>query len=212
MPRMPSGLNPDELVHGSARAIRRLRFCAGDPASGELAPSTSRSHSSVSAHLNGRRLAPPKWLAPFVVACIGSVVVGCIGSVTKWIKRQETAREQRDCLRVTEAGLADSTETAWIRHPVDEFRHKLTNADRQPSRPGTASMRQRTLGERVKVALIPAAQRDLRRLQELTKLSKTDLANRAITTYEFLDAHLRAGHELVIRDKRTGEIRRVEFL
>ncbi|HEY2579085.1 MAG TPA: hypothetical protein VGI74_22485 [Streptosporangiaceae bacterium] len=61
------------------------------------------------------------------------------------------------------------------------------------------------LGERITVTLIPKAGDDLRQLQERTNLSKTDLANRAITLYEFLDAQLRAGRDLIIRDSRTGE-------
>ncbi len=67
-------------------------------------------------------------------------------------------------------------------------------------------------GERITVALIPAAQDDLRRLQERTKLSKTDLANRAITSYQFFDAHLQAGHDVIVRDNRTGETQLVRFL
>jgi hypothetical protein len=67
-------------------------------------------------------------------------------------------------------------------------------------------------GERITVALIPAAQDDLRRLQERTNLSKTDLANRAITSYEFFDAQLQAGHDLIVRNNRTGETQLVRFL
>lgn len=67
-------------------------------------------------------------------------------------------------------------------------------------------------GHQITVALIPAAQADLRQLQERTNLSKTDLANRAITMYEFLDAQLRAGHELIIQDNRTGESRQIHSL
>jgi hypothetical protein len=67
-------------------------------------------------------------------------------------------------------------------------------------------------GERITVTLIPSAQADLRRLQERTKLSKTDLANRAIASYQFLDARLHAGHDLIVRDRRTGEMQLVRFL
>jgi hypothetical protein len=67
-------------------------------------------------------------------------------------------------------------------------------------------------GERITVALIPAAADDLRRLQERTNLSKTDLANRAITSYEFLDAQIQAGHDLIVRDRRTGKTQLVRFL
>ncbi len=66
--------------------------------------------------------------------------------------------------------------------------------------------------ERITFALIPSAQDDLRRLQERTKLSKTDLANRAITSYQFFDAHLQAGHDVMVRDNSTGETQFVRFL
>jgi len=43
-------------------------------------------------------------------------------------------------------------------------------------------------------------------------LSKTDIANRAITSYQFLDAQLKSGRDLIIRDPRTGETQMVRFL
>ncbi len=66
--------------------------------------------------------------------------------------------------------------------------------------------------ERITVALIPQSSDDLQRLQERTSLSKTDLVNRAITLYEFIDAQLRAGQDLIIRDRETGENQLVRFL
>jgi hypothetical protein len=57
----------------------------------------------------------------------------------------------------------------------------------------------------ITVTLIPKAEDELRRLRERTNLSTTDLANRAITSYEFLDAQMRAGRHLIVRDSRTGE-------
>jgi hypothetical protein len=54
--------------------------------------------------------------------------------------------------------------------------------------------------ERITVALIPKAAADLQRLQERSSLSKTDLTNRAISLYEFIDALLRDGKEVLIRD------------
>ena len=59
-------------------------------------------------------------------------------------------------------------------------------------RPAKHIARPQALGERITVALIPTAEIGLRRLQERTNLSKTDLANRAITSYEFLDAQMQA--------------------
>ena len=59
--------------------------------------------------------------------------------------------------------------------------------------------------ERITVALIPQSAADLQRLQDRTSLSKTDLVNRAITLYEFIDAQQRNGRDLLVRDKATGE-------
>lgn len=67
-------------------------------------------------------------------------------------------------------------------------------------------------GERITVALIPTAAGKLRRLQERTNMSKTDITNRAITTYEFFEAQLKSGRELIVRDRRTGESQLVRFL
>jgi hypothetical protein len=64
---------------------------------------------------------------------------------------------------------------------------------------------------RITVVLIPAVQDDLQRLQERTNLSMTDLANRAITSYEFFDAQMQAGHDVIVRNSRTGESRLVRF-
>jgi hypothetical protein len=66
--------------------------------------------------------------------------------------------------------------------------------------------------ERITVALIPKAGEDLQRLQDRTSLSKTDITNRAITLYEFIDAQQRAGRDLLIRDNDTGEIQLVRLL
>ena len=66
--------------------------------------------------------------------------------------------------------------------------------------------------ERITVALIPKAAEDLQQLQDRTGLSKTDLTNRAITVYEFLDAQLSAGNDVIIRDRQTGETNRILFL
>lgn len=63
---------------------------------------------------------------------------------------------------------------------------------------------QPVITDRVTVALIRKAVDDLQRLQDRTNLSKTDLVNRAITLYEFIEAQLRGGHDLLVRDNRTG--------
>jgi hypothetical protein len=66
--------------------------------------------------------------------------------------------------------------------------------------------------ERITVALIPKAGEDLQRLQDRTSLSKTDIANRAITLYEFIDAQLRTGRDVLIRDNKTGMTEIVRLL
>jgi hypothetical protein len=66
--------------------------------------------------------------------------------------------------------------------------------------------------ERITVALIPKAGEDLQRLQDRTKLSKTDVVNRAITLYEFIDSQIRAGRQLLIKDNSTGETQAVVLL
>lgn len=66
--------------------------------------------------------------------------------------------------------------------------------------------------ERITVALIPKAAADLRRLQAATHLSKTDIANRAISIYEFLESQLRAGNDLLVRNSETGETQLIRFL
>jgi hypothetical protein len=43
-------------------------------------------------------------------------------------------------------------------------------------------------------------------------MSKTDITNRAITSYEFLEAYLQSGHELLVRHAATGETQLVWFL
>jgi hypothetical protein len=66
--------------------------------------------------------------------------------------------------------------------------------------------------ERITVALVPTAAGHLRQLQERTNMSKTDITNRAITSYEFFEAYLQSGHELLVRNAATGETQLVRFL
>jgi len=79
---------------------------------------------------------------------------------------------------------------------------------RAAKRPGARQQ----VAERITVALIPKAGDDLQRLQDRTSLSKTDIANRAITLYEFIDAQLRAGRDVLVRDNATGETQTVRLL
>lgn len=66
--------------------------------------------------------------------------------------------------------------------------------------------------DRITVALIAKAVADLGRLQASTSLSKTDVINRAISLYEFLQRQLDAGHDIIVRDRATGESQLVKFL
>src|ERR1700760_401059 len=68
------------------------------------------------------------------------------------------------------------------------------------------------VGERITVALIPATADQLRQLQARTNMSKTDITNRAITSYEFFDAQMKSGRDLIVHDPRTGESQVVRFL
>lgn len=68
------------------------------------------------------------------------------------------------------------------------------------------------IAERITVALIPKAGEDLQRLVDRTHMSKTDIANRAITLYEFIDRQLRADRDVIIRDPVTGDTQTVFIL
>ncbi len=54
--------------------------------------------------------------------------------------------------------------------------------------------------DRVNVALIAEAVDAMGKLQERTGLKKVDLVNRALLIYEFIDAELRAGNQVLLRD------------
>jgi hypothetical protein len=70
-----------------------------------------------------------------------------------------------------------------------------------------------TVVERITVALIARSAEDLRRTQERTGLSKTDIVNRALTLYDFIDDRLASGSsELIIRNKDTGETELIKLL
>ena len=65
--------------------------------------------------------------------------------------------------------------------------------------------------ERITVSLIAKASDELRNLQDRTGLSKTDIVNRAISLYEFVEAAVAAGDELVIMHG-NGELHRIKLL
>jgi predicted transcriptional regulator len=65
---------------------------------------------------------------------------------------------------------------------------------------------------RVTVALLPEVAVELAHLQERTGRSKTDLANRAVTLYEWADAQIRAGLDILVRDPATGKTQLIRLL
>lgn len=67
------------------------------------------------------------------------------------------------------------------------------------------------VAERITVALIAKATEDLRRTQERTGLSKTDIVNRAISLYEFIDNCLSNDNDLIIRNNDTGETQLIKL-
>lgn len=89
-------------------------------------------------------------------------------------------------------------------------RSRTSDRSRTSGLPEAADRRQ--VVDRITVALIPDVTEDLQRLQDWTKLSKTDITNRAITLYEFVAAQLRAGNDILIRDKKTLETQSVVIL
>lgn len=68
----------------------------------------------------------------------------------------------------------------------------------------------RTPYVRITVALVAKAAADLRRIVERTQLSQTDVVNRAVSLYNFVDSELSSGAELVIR--RDGHEHFVKLL
>jgi hypothetical protein len=69
-----------------------------------------------------------------------------------------------------------------------------------------------TGSDRITVALVEKAANDLQRLQARTGLSQTDIVNRALSLYEFIDGQLHEGGEVLIRNNSTGEDRLLRLL
>ena len=64
--------------------------------------------------------------------------------------------------------------------------------------------------ERITTALVPKASGDLAALQQRTGRGKTDLVNRAISLYEYIERQVTAGAEILIR--HDGETQQVQLL
>jgi hypothetical protein len=81
------------------------------------------------------------------------------------------------------------------------------NASRAPASADNPSA---TPADRITVTLIPKVAAELQVIHDRTGLSKTDIVNRAITLYEFVDAELSAGAELIVRG--DGESHRIKLI
>lgn len=68
------------------------------------------------------------------------------------------------------------------------------------------------VAERITTALIPKSSEALQRSQDRTGLTKTDIVNRAITLFDYIDAQLGSGKELLLRDGDTGEVQVIRLL
>jgi hypothetical protein len=79
-----------------------------------------------------------------------------------------------------------------------------TTAEERAARPAVA--------ERITVALIAKAAEDLKRTQARTGLTKTDVVNRALSLYAFLDERLAGGSEILLRHKDTGTTELIRLL
>ena len=64
--------------------------------------------------------------------------------------------------------------------------------------------------DRITVALVAKAAADLQNTHERTRMSKTDIVNRAVSLYEFVEAELGAGADLIVR--RDGQDYLVKLL
>ena len=80
---------------------------------------------------------------------------------------------------------------------------KAAAEGRTPQRSSTA--------DRITVALVPKAADDLQHTVDRTGLSKTDVVNRAVSLYEFIDGRLSEGAELLIRDAKTGQVEQIKL-
>jgi hypothetical protein len=69
-----------------------------------------------------------------------------------------------------------------------------------------------TTVDRITVALVPKASEGLQHLMASTGLSKTDIVNRAIALYEYIDSQMQAGQDLVVRDPKSGDSQIIRLL
>lgn len=65
--------------------------------------------------------------------------------------------------------------------------------------------------ERISVSLVRESVDALAKIQERTGLKKVDAVNRALMIYEFIDAELRSGNDIIVRDA-DGRDQVVKFI
>jgi hypothetical protein len=62
---------------------------------------------------------------------------------------------------------------------------------------------------RITVSLVSKAAADLRRAIARTHLSQTDIVNRAVSLYEFIDSELAEGAEIIVRKEGQDQVVRL---
>ena len=95
------------------------------------------------------------------------------------------------------------------------MRSRFVYWDRQPGWSAAMSRPNRhgsgpDILDQITVVLVSKAATDLARTRERTRMSKTDIVNRAISLYDFLDSERESGAELLIR-RRDGQNYLVEL-
>lgn len=122
-----------------------------------------------------------------------------------WHNSGSTAHNKLTSLRNTGSGRVTA---AWLGPGHREPSLHTEGAARDmPSNAGS-----QTIVDRITVALVPKASEGLQHLTATTGLSKTDVVNRAITLYEYIDSQLADGRDLILRDPRTGETQIIRLL
>ncbi|MBG0568545.1 hypothetical protein [Actinoplanes aureus] len=81
-----------------------------------------------------------------------------------------------------------------------------------PERGGRKTSGRASVAGRITVGLIPKVYEELERLTAATRLSTTDVVNRAISIYHLIDSKRREGYELVLRQPETGKEVIVEII
>ena len=75
----------------------------------------------------------------------------------------------------------------------------------------TEGLARNAVALRISIGLIAKAARDLRRTQERSGLSVTDIVNRALTLYEFVDSCRAAGDQILVRRQGGHRLELVRF-